>query len=261
MPTCYLDNAPYDIILSETPMSTEWLDRFAGETLHVNTPYDGSMVNKLYQLINTHRPLFAKLRLEFLTDVSSLGELMHQQKLTDIHAGIVDLQKKHTGITDMLTKNTQGGWENIHEHIHKLESQIRGNSIKFSRNLGLEHDNTDTAPGWQWENRFTAQEWADSTSFDTSNLSMPTSELGRTPYEAYQFAPDNWQSEGSLVGAMVPRLQLQTGRRQHRPELGYEEWCGAQGIPVIGDHLPLANFCDDTFLDQILSVKTIRIER
>jgi len=192
------------------------MDRFAGESLQIDTPYDRSTIDKLYQLINTHRPLFAKLRLEFLTDISSLTELMRQQRLTDIHAGMVDLQKKHTGITDILTKNTQGGWENIHEHIHRLESQIRGNSMTFMRTVGLNHDNTDTAPGWLWDNRFTAQEWADSTSFSTSDISMPTSELGRTPYEAFQFAPDNWRSEGSISGTIAPRVELQTGRRQHR---------------------------------------------
>lgn len=261
MAICYLDDNPYDIILTETPMSAEWMDRFAGESLQIDTPYDRSTIDKLYQLINTHRPLFAKLRLEFLTDISSLTELMRQQRLTDIHAGMVDLQKKHTGITDILTKNTQGGWENIHEHIHRLESQIRGNSMTFMRTVGLNHDNTDTAPGWLWDNRFTAQEWADSTSFSTSDISMPTSELGRTPYEAFQFAPDNWRSEGSISGTIAPRVELQTGRRQHRPDQGYEEWCEAQGIPVIGDHLPLANFRDAAYLDQIPTVKTIRIER
>jgi hypothetical protein len=260
MPTCYLDDKPFKIIFVETPMSAEWLDRFAGETLHINTPYDGSIINKLYQLINDHRPLFTKLRLGFLTDVSSMEELMHQHRLTDIHAGIVDLQKKHTGITDLLTRNTRGDWEDIHEHIHRLESHLRGNPMTFVRNQGLIHDNTDTAPGWRWENQFTPQEWADSTSFDTSHLSIPATELGRTPYEAFRFAPDNWQLEGSLIGTMAPRLRLHTSTARHRPDHGYEEWCEAQGIPVIGDHLPLANFLDDTYLDRIPTVKTMRIE-
>jgi hypothetical protein len=261
MPTCYLDDSPHDIILVETPMSTEWLDRFAGETLNVNTPYDGSMINKLYQMINTHRPLFSKLRLAFLTDVSSLTGLMHQQTLTNIHAGMVDIQKKHPKITDILSKNTKGGWENIHEHIHRLESQIRDTSITFTKTTGILHDNTDTAPGWRWDNIFTAQEWAESTSFNTSHLSIPTTELGRTPYEAFQFAPDNWQSEGSISGTLAPRAELRTSTCRHRPDQGYEEWCDAQGIPVIGDRVPLANFCDATYLDHVPMVSTIRIER
>ena len=261
MPTCYLNDDPFDITLSETPMSAEWLDRYAGETLHVNTPYDGSTVNTLYQLIHTHRPLFTKLRLGFLTDISSLTELMRQQRLTDIHAGMVGLQKKHTGITDILTKNTQGGWENIHEHIHLLENEIRRNSMLFSRTPGLAHDNTDTAPAWHWDNQFTAQEWADSTSFNNSNITIPTMELGRTPYEAFQFAPNNWQSEGSMAGTMAPRLQLRTSTARHRPDHGYEEWCETQGIPVIGVHLPLANFTDDAYLDLIPTARRMRIER
>lgn len=260
MPTCYLDDTPHDIVLAGTPMSAEWLDRFAGQILHIDKPYDRSTIDDLYQLINTHRPLFAKLRLGFLTDVSSVTELMHQQNLTDIHAGIVDLQKRHTGITDILTQNTQGGWANIHEHLHRLESEIRANSMTFMKTVGLDHDNTDTAPGWRWDDQFTAQQWAESTSFSTSHISIPTTELGRTPYEAFLFAPDKWQSEGSMAGIMAPRLRLRATRTRHRSDHGYEQWCGQQGLPVIGDHLPLANFRDSHYLDQIPTVRTIRIE-
>jgi hypothetical protein len=261
MPVCYLDDNPYDIILVETPMSNKWMDSFAGETLRLNTPYDRSTIDELYQLIITHKPLFAKLRLDFLTNITSKTELMHQQTLTDIHSSMVGLQKKHLRITDILVNNTKGGWENIHENIHRLEEQIRNTSMMFVRNSGLLHDNTDTAPGWKWDNIFTAQEWADSTDFSTSNLSIPTMELGRTPYEAFLFAPDNWRSEGSISGTLAPRAVLSTSRSQRRPDQGYEEWCETQGIPVIGDHLPLANFRDASYLDQIPTVNTIRIER
>ena len=260
MPTCYLDDRPLPITLTETPMATEWLDRYAGETLHINTPYDATTVNTLHELINRHRPLFTKLRLAFLTDVTTREELMHQPRLADIHSGIVDLQKRHTGITDILARNTQGGWENIHEHIHLLESQISRTMIAFSRTPGLDHANTDTAPAWQWHEQFTAEQWRASTSFDTSHITMATAELGRTPYEAFQFAPDRWHTEGSITGTLSPRLELRTRRAPHRADPGYEQWCEKQGIPVIGEHLPLANFQDEGYLDLIPTVTRLRIE-
>ena len=115
MPTCYLDDDPHDIVLTNTPISDRWLELFAGQTLQINRPYDTTTIDGLYGLITTHRPLFSKLRLDFLTGISASTQLMHQRNLTDIHAGVVELQRKHTGITDILTKNTQGDWEAIHE--------------------------------------------------------------------------------------------------------------------------------------------------
>ena len=251
MPTCYLDDRPFPITLTETPMSREWLDRHAGETLEVNTPYDDGTINRLHQLITTHRPLFTRLRLTFLTDITTREELMHQGTLANIHAGIVDLQKRHTRITDILTRNTQGGWMDLHLHLHRLEAQISTTVMAFG---------TETAPEWQWRQRFTLEQWRDSTSFDTTNITMPTTELGRTPYESFQFAPDHWHIEGGMTGLLEPRLDLRTRRSRHRPDPGYEEWCDAQGIPVIGEHLPLANFLDDAYLAVIPRVTSLRIE-
>jgi hypothetical protein len=261
MPVCYLDDEPHEITLTETVMSRAWLDRFAGETLHRDRPYNTTIMDRLYQLISTHRPLFAKLRLEFLTDVTARTDLMHQPRLRDIHAGMVDLQKRHTGTTDLLGRNTQGGWEEIHEHIHDLESQLRRGSMTFMRTPGLKHDTHDSAPGWLWQNQFTAEQWAASTTFTTADLTIPTMELGRTPYEAFLYAPDRWHTEGSIAGTLAPRAVLSTTRSHHRPDEGYEQWCEAQGIPVIGDQLPLANFKDHSYLAQMPTVKKIRIQR
>lgn len=261
MPTCYLDDDPHDIVLAGTPISDRWLELFAGQSLQINRPYDATTIDNLYDLITTHRPLFSKLRLDFLTNISASTQLMHQRNLTDIHAGMVELQKKHRGITDILTKNTQGDWEAIHENIHILESKIRKDKMEFMRTPGLQHDTTDISPGWRWDDQFTKTQWADSTSFTTSHLSIPTTELGRTPYEAFQFAPDQWQSEGSLNGVLAPRIDLRATGCQHRPDHGYEQWCERQGLPIIGEHLPMANFTNDDFLESLPTVSTMRLER
>ena len=254
MPTCYLDDRPFPITLTETPMSREWLDRHAGKTLEVNTPYDDGTVNRLHQLITRHRPLFRSLRLTFLTDITTREELMHQSTLAAIHAGIVDLETRHrhTQITDILTRNTQGGWDDLHLLLHQLETQISTTIMTFS--------STEPPAPWQWHQRFTLEQWRDSTSFDTTNITMPTTELGRTPYESFRYAPDHWHIEGGMTGLLEPRLQLKTRRARHRPDPGYEEWCDAQGIPVIGEHLPLANFTTDAYLAVIPTVTSLRIE-
>ena len=261
MPICYLDDEPHEITLTDTVMSGAWLASFAGETLHRNGAYDTRTLDLLWHLIDTHRPLFAKLRLEFLTAVARRTDLMHQPRLQDIHAGMVQLQKRHPGMTNLLTHNTAGGWAQIHEHIHDLESHLRKGGMTFMRTPGLNHDTTDAEPEWLGEARFTAEQWRDSTTFTSAHLTIPTMELGRTPYEAFLYAPDRWHTEGSMAGTLAPRLIVNTQRSQRRPDQGYEQWCEAQGIPVIGDQLPLANFQDTRYLAQMPTARTIRIER
>lgn len=131
----------------------------------------------------------------------------------------------------------------------------------FSRTPGLLHGNKDFAEEWDWQDQFTAEEWAESTSFSTNHLSIPTRDLGRTPYNTFQFAPEQWVSEGSLHGVLSPRMELRPTRCHPRPDVGYEEWCERQGLPVIGNQIPVARFNDDLFLAQVPTVVTMRLEQ
>jgi hypothetical protein len=260
MPICYLDDQPHEIALVDSPMAKRWIRLFEGETLLIKKPFDPSVIDRLYQMIKTNEDLFTKMRLTFLTNISSVASLMHQETLTEIHSGMVDLQKTYRGTTDLLTRNTQGDWEQIHEHIHLLESQLRTHSLSFMRTPAISHDTTDLELDWRWENRFTAEQWAQSTSFSTDHLTIPTTELGRTPYEAFQFAPDRWREEGSLIGHLAPRLDLRATRCDHRPDRGFERWCEQQDLPVIGEHIPLARFLDSGFVEAMPTVSTMRLQ-
>jgi len=254
MTTCFLDNNPYAIELARTPMTKNWLEIYAGKTFQINTRIDSSVCENLQKILQKHNSLFKKFNLTF--DHESLWQL---DTLANIHVQIVELQKQHKKSTDLLNRNTNGDWDLLHDLIHTQEAIVKKRCMEFGIGKSeIVHDSKSLTENWSWEPRLTAQQYHESASFERWHINIPTAELGRHPYECFLFSPDTWQREGSMLGQIATRLEIQLNHTNELPDAGYEEWCKAQDIPIIGNNFPLAKFVD--YPVDILQAKTLRIE-
>jgi hypothetical protein len=254
MSICFLNDKPYAINLAPTPMVKKWIESYAGKTFQIKKQIDASVCNRLKKILQKHDTLFKKFNLYF--DNNSLWQI---ETLANIHVQIVELQKLHKKSTDLLNKNTDGDWDLLHDLIHKQESLVKNRCMEFGLdNSEVIHNSGSQTENWSWESRLTQQQYHESASFERWHINLPTSELGRHPYECFTYSPNTWQREGSLLGQISRRLEVQLEYKQGRPDAGYEEWCKAQDLPIIGNNFPLAKFVDDP--THILQAKTLRIE-
>lgn len=256
MTTCFLNNKPYSIELSHTPIVKNWLGIHAGKTFQINKTIDLSISETLEKILQKHDSLFKKFNLDF--DYESLWQL---ETLANIHVQIVELQKQHRKSTDLLNRNTNGDWDILHDLIHTQETIVKKRCMEFALDKSeIVHDSKSQSftENWSWEPRLTAQQYHESASFERWHINLPTAELGRHPYECFQYSPDTWQREGSMLGQIATRLTIQLNHTNEQPDAGYQEWCKAQDIPMIGNNFPLAKFVE--YPVDLLQAKTLRIE-
>jgi len=258
MAICYIDKTKHKIELAETPMVENWLKVYSGKSFKINKEFDFTTCRKIEEILKTNHNLFKKFKLDF--NYLSLHDLCRIETLSRIHVQIVELQKTHKKGTDLLNKNTDGLWDLLHDLLHAQESRIRNGNIEFNQTKNdVTHDSKALTENWSWESKLSGQQYHTSASFDRWHINIPTAELGRHPYECFLYSPDTWQREGSILGQIAVRIQVQLTRTHGQPERGYHEWCSQQNIPVIGNNFPLANFLDD-FTSDILGASEITIE-
>lgn len=258
MPICYIDKKKYRIEIAETPMVENWLKVYSGKSFKINKNFDLTTCRKINQILKDNYNLFKKFKLDL--EYQSLYDLCKSETLARIHVQIVELQKTHKKSTDLLNKNTNGQWDLLHDLLHSQESRIKFDKIEFNQTTNtIDHDSNALTDNWSWEPKLTEQQYHTSASFDGWHINIPPTELGRHPYECFLNSPNTWQREGTMLGQIGVRLQVQLRRTYQQPERGYNEWCSQQKIPVVGNNFPLANFLDD-FTSDMLGASEITIE-
>lgn len=258
MPICIIDKIEHKIELAKTPMVENWLKVYSGKAFKISKKFNFTTCEKLNEILKINNSLFKKLKLDF--DYQSLQDLCNIKTLSKIHVQMVELQKTYKNSTDFLNKNTKGQWDLIHELLHIQEQRIRVDKIEFSQSKKkISHDSDGLTKNWSWEPKLTKEQFHKSASFDEWHINIPFAELGRHPYECFLYSPNTWQREGTMVGQIGVRLQVQLRRACQQPELGYHEWCSQQKIPTVGTHFPLANFLNE-FPYDILNASEITIQ-
>lgn len=258
MSICYIDNTKHRIELAETPMVENWLKVYSGKSFKISKKFNLTTCEKLNQILKNKNSLFKKFQLDF--DYQSLEDLCNLEILSKIHLQIVKIQKTHKNSTKFLNTNTNGEWDLIHELLHIQEKRIRTDKIEFSQSANkMCHDPDALTNNWSWRPKLTEQQFYKSSSFEEWHINIPFAELGRNPYECFLYSPNTWQCEGTMLGQIGVRLQVQLRRAYKQPELGYHEWCLQQKIPAVGTHFPFANFLDE-FPYNILNASEITIQ-
>ena len=253
MPSCILNDKKYELDIADTPMARIWLSNYSGVTFSLKTEVDKKLFNDLDNILTRHNDLFKKFGLQFKKDFLSLAEL------SATHVQIVEMQKTHKKSTDILNKSTNGDWDIFHDLLHQAESHLRSEVYTYSTSQHDKvHNAQDLTDKWTWEPRLTTDEFHASASFDRWHINVPTAELGRHPYECFIFSPDTWHREGSMLGQISTRIELQMNQTCKRPDKGYEQWCDDNHIPPAGNNFPLANFKDD-FANDLLHSTEITI--
>ena len=259
MPTCFIDNQPYKIKLADTPFVKNWLRVYDNKNFPVKKSIDKGAHNKIKTLALKHQNFFQKMGLVELARANSV-DLWQRKNLSKIHLEIVIFQKNYKGSTDLMNKNTDGEWNNIHDYLHEQEKVIEKEKTIFGTgSVDLDHDSYTQSKNWSWEPILTVAEFHASASFDRWHFNVPLSELGRYPYECFKHSPDTWKQEGSLIGQISSKIKAQLSNTYNNPDKGYEDWCSQNKIPVIGDVFQLASFIDANDTKNIIEAKNIRI--
>ena len=259
MPTCFIDNQPYKIKLADTPFVKNWLKVYDNKNFPVKKSIDKEAHNKIKTLAVKHQNFFQKMGLVELARANSV-DLWQRKNLSKIHLEIVIFQKNYKGSTDFMNKNTDGEWNNIHDYLHEQEKVIEKEKTIFGTgSVDLDHDSYTQSKNWSWEPILTVAEFHASASFDKWHFTVPLSELGRHPYECFKHSPDTWKQEGSLIGQISSKVEANLSYTYSNPDRGYEDWCGENNIPVIGDTFPLASFIDPNDINTIIEAKSLRI--
>ena len=257
MTRIHLAEYELEATIIDTPITKKWLERFQHQELPLISNFDFSTRDKLFAILTEYESLWSKFGLSELI-VKDPTELLDQSRLADIHTAIVQIQKKYSkgpGITPILNKRTNNEWDIAHDLLHKLEEIIISGNAKFNKTQPTsDHDTEANSKHWQWESQFTADEWYDSTSFGTTNLELRLTELGRHPWECYLYSPDRWEQEGSLLGNLLPAIQLNIRNTKQSPTKEYEQWCKENSLPVIGSRVPFARIEDNNFLKAVDSI-------
>ena len=262
MSLCIIDNKKhFQIQLADTPFVGKWLEKYQGKKFKTSVRFPGSPDHKkLYEILKKNESLFNKFKLYDLC-VSSANELYKRSRLSQIHLAIVIFQKEFRKSTNLMNQNTNGEWDEIHELLHNLENHIRtGNKEFVCGDDGLQHDSNSHAQNWSWDPILSHDEYHQSASFDIWHINVPTNELGRHPYECFLHSPDTWEQEGSMLGQIHNRLKAGLARIFPQPDKNYAEWCGIQGLPVVGNNFPLANFKNEQDALEILDSSELEIQ-
>ena len=257
MTRIHLAEHELEATIIDTPFTKKWLERFQHQELPLISNFDFSTRDKLFAILTEYESLWSKFGL-FELIVKDPTELLDQSRLADIHTAIVQIQKKYSkgpGITPILNKRTNNEWDIAHDLLHKLEEIIISDNANFNKTQPIsDHDSEVNSKHWQWESQFTADEWCESTGFGTTNLELILTELGRHPWECYRYSPDRWEQEGSLLGNLLPAIQLNIRNTNQSSTKEYEQWCKENSLPVIGSRVPFARIEDNNFLKAVDSI-------